>query len=223
MMLSPATKRKVMRETVPLGAMLLAALIDYVTPAPFAVSPFYLCVLVPVALRRPWNVAMTYGVIASAVFMTVDVITNPESAGTIYPYWRGFSQLITFSLVTFTIPLLVRDRQRLVESERTLIQQRQELEQVNARLVGTLEELVAMRERDIQQLVQQQRAALKELVTMRERHLEPLVREQRAAVEELTRMVRPVLATVARLTPETVGQALTAGQAADPHVTPSRD
>jgi hypothetical protein len=166
---------RILREVPWLVALLLVAWVDYITGPLVAVAPFYFCVLVPLALRRAARIAVTYALLATAIFVVVDLLSNPGLVQTFYPYWRGFSTLVSFTLVTATIPALVRERDRLMRSERELVRQRGELEELNAKLVSTLEELGAARERAIEGLLQ--------------RHTEEL--------EQFKRLLAPVLAALA--------------------------
>ena len=155
--------RSVAREALPVAALLLIAVVDYITPPLLAVSPFYLAVLVPIALRRRGAAALAYGAFAAALFLSVELITVPRYATTVYPYWRGVATLINVSIVMFTIPRLIGERHRLLRSEETLVRQRTELEDLNAKLVGALEELGAARQRTVEAMLNRQTTALDEL------------------------------------------------------------
>ena len=155
--------RSIAREVLPVAGLLLIAVVDYVTGPMVAISPFYLAVLVPIALRRRAGAAAIYGAVAALMFLTVDLITLPQYAKTFYPYWRGMAQLISFSVVMFTIPRLIAERHRLLRSEETLVRQRTELEDLNAKLVGALEELGAARQRTVEAMLNRQTTALDEL------------------------------------------------------------
>jgi hypothetical protein len=158
--------RSIAREAPPIAGLLLIAVLDYVTGPMVAISPFYLAVLVPIALRRSAAAPAIYGAIAAGMFLTVDLITLPRFATTFYPYWRGVAQLISFSVVMFTIPRLIAERHRLLRSEETLVRQRTELEDLNAKLVGALEELGAARQRTVEAMLNRQTTALDELKTL---------------------------------------------------------
>jgi hypothetical protein len=162
--------RNVAREVPAVAGLLLITILDYVTGPRVAVSPFYLAVLVPIALRRRAPVAAAYGAVAAAMFLAVDLISGPIHATGVspywrefYPYWRGVAQLISFSVVMFTIPRLIEERHRLLRSEETLVRQRSELEDLNAKLVGVLEELGAARQRTVEAMLNRQTTALDEL------------------------------------------------------------
>jgi hypothetical protein len=156
---------------LPAGALLLVGWLDYVTGPLLTFSPFYLLVLVLTALRRQWPAALAYGVLAAAVSLTVDVLTTPALAGTIYPYWQALAQLIVFAGVTVMIPMFVRERERLAESRRTLVGQRAELHDLNRRLVLALGELTAAKDRAVNVLVAQHTATVRELQGELERGL----------------------------------------------------
>jgi hypothetical protein len=160
---STRVTRSIAREVLPVAGLLLITVLDYFTGPMVAVSPFYLAVLVAIALRRRAAAAAAYGAVAAAMFLAVDLITVPALATTFYPYWRGMAQLISFSVVMFTIPRLIAERHRLLRSEEALVRQRTELEDLNAKLVGALEELGAARQRTVEAMLSRQTAALDEL------------------------------------------------------------
>jgi len=177
------TVQGVRREMPFVAALVAVGWLDYVTGPLVAVSPFYFCVLVPVALRRPVRIAAPYALLAAAIFLGVEVLSNPGLRWTFYPYWRGFSQLVGFLLVTCTIPQLVRERQRLVRSEEALVRQRAELEELNAKLVATLEELGASRERAIEELLRRHTEELEQFKRLLAPVLAALVSADRAVAE----------------------------------------
>ena len=156
---------------LPAAALLLVGWLDYVTGPLLASSPFYLLVLALTGLRRRWPVALAYGVVAAAVSLTVELLTTPALASTIYPYWRALAQLIAFTAVTVMIPALVHARERLAESRRALVGQRAELEDLNRRLVLALGELTAAKDRAVGVLVAQHTATVRELQGELERGL----------------------------------------------------
>ena len=158
--------RGIAREAAPVAGLILIAVLDYVTGPLVAVSPFYLAVLVPIALRRRPPVALAYGALAAGLFLVVDLITVPALIGTVYPYWRGIASLISFTVVMFTIPRLIAERHRLLRSEEALVRQRTELEDLNAKLVGALEELGAARQRTIETMLTRHTATLDDLKTL---------------------------------------------------------
>jgi len=150
--------------------LLLIGWVDYVTGPLLAFSPFYLIVLVFIALHNPWKVAMIYAFLASVVFLTAEVLTNPDLSHTIYPYWRALGQMFSFGLVTFMIPKLVEESQELTRSEKLLREQGAELQELNGKLIMTLEELSAVKERTVEELL---------------RHHIELLRQHTVAVGEL--------------------------------------
>jgi hypothetical protein len=155
--------RAITGEALPVGGLLVIAAIDYLTGPRVAVSPFYLAVLVVIALRRRVEVAVAYGAVAATFFLIIELLTVPALATTPYPYWRGVAQLISFSVVMFTIPRLIAERHRLLRSEEALVRQRTELEDLNAKLVGALEELGAARQRTVEDVLGRHTAALDQL------------------------------------------------------------
>lgn len=153
----------------PVAMLAVVGWIDYVTGPLLAFSPFYVAVLVVIALRRRWPVAMAHGVLAALIFLAVDLATVPELRWTIYPYWRSLGLLFSFSLVTFTIPRLMEEQRRLAESRAVLVRQRRELNELNTLLVQTLEERTGERERVIEELVGRHAAEVRGLTSVVER------------------------------------------------------
>jgi hypothetical protein len=145
--------RELMREVPWVAGLLVVAAVDYFTGPLVAMAPFYFAVLVPLALRRSPGVAVSYAGLATGMFAVVDLLSNPGLVHTFYPYWRGFSTLVSFVLVTATIPQLVRERDHLVRSEAELVRQRGELQELNGKLVAALEELGVTREQAIEKLL----------------------------------------------------------------------
>jgi len=128
------------RCAVTVAALLAVGWVDYITGPRLAFFPFYLCVLVGASLRSSRPAAMLYAGVASVIFLLVDLVTVPELAATIFPYWRAVAQLMSFSLVTYVIPTLRDERRRLAESEKLLIQQQDELHALTGTLLAALEE-----------------------------------------------------------------------------------
>lgn len=154
---------------LPGAALGIIGWVDYVTGPDLALFPFYLVALVVISLRFRCPAAMLYGVLASAIFLVVDLATEPRLLGTIAPYWRAAGQLLSFSLVTFTIPRLREERQRLVASQAALMGQRTELYELNARLVTALENLSAARQQTLEELVERHIAEVQGLLDVVDR------------------------------------------------------
>ena len=137
----------------PFVALTVVGYVDYITGPLLPFFPFYLFVLVAVSLRRRLRVAMALGVLAAAILCGVDLVSVPALRTSIYPYWRGLGHLVSFSLVTFTIPRLIEDHRRLTASQHELMRQRREINELNTALVQALEDRASERERAIEALV----------------------------------------------------------------------
>jgi hypothetical protein len=157
------TLRRLLSWLWPLAALAAVGWLDYLTGPLLPFFHFYVMVLVLLSLRRRWPVAMGFGVLAAAILFSVDFATLPELRWTIYPYWRAAGHLMSFSLVTFTIPRLIEEQRRLSESEAQLIRQRREIHELNTALVQALEDRAAERERAIEDLVGDHAAEIRNL------------------------------------------------------------
>lgn len=147
----------------PFVALAGAGWLDFATGPLLPFFPFYVAVLVVVSLRQRWPVAMAFGALAAAILFAVDFVTLPDLRGTIYPYWRAVGHLMSFSLITFTIPRLIEEQRRLVESEAQLMRQRREIHELNTALVKALEDRAGEREHAIQDLVKDHTAEIRNL------------------------------------------------------------
>jgi len=147
------TIRSLLSRLWPILALAGVGWLDYLTGPMLPFFHFYLVVLVLVALRRRWPEAMAFAVIAAAILFSVDFFSLPELRWSLYPYWRASGHLLSFGLVTFTIPRLIDERRRLAESEALLIRQRREIHELNTALVQALEDRAGERERAIEELV----------------------------------------------------------------------
>ena len=147
------TVRRLISRLWPLVALAVVGCLDYITGPLLPFFPFYVFVLVAVSLRRPLRVAMGFGALAAAILFGVDLVSMPALRASIYPYWRAAGHLMSFSLVTFTIPRLIEEQRRLAESEAQLMRQQREIHELNTALVQALEERAAERERAIDELV----------------------------------------------------------------------
>ncbi len=151
------------RIVLPILGLALVGWVDLVTGPQLAFFPFYLCVLVAAALTNGVAPAMLFGVLAAGVFLVVDLLTSPHQTQTVYPYWRAVAQLMSFSLVTYTIPRLLEERRRLVRSERALIAKQAELEKLSGKLIAALEQVRITQQHAIEELRQSHADEVKDL------------------------------------------------------------
>ena len=166
--------RRGVRVLAPAAGLLCIGGLDHATDPSLVFWPFYLLVLVPTALTRPWPIAVTYGGLASLIMLGFDLLGRPEMRFSIFPYWRALTTLISFGLVTSMIPKLIVDRQRLAASERLLIRQRTELQTLNRRLLVALEERSISHDREFATLFREHATAVSDLHAELERSLNVL-------------------------------------------------
>jgi hypothetical protein len=151
------------RTVLPVLGLALVGWGDLVTGPQLAFFPFYLCVLVAAALTNGVAPAMLFGVLAAGVFLLVDLLTSPHPTQSVYPYWRAVAQLMSFSLVTYTIPRLLEERRRLARSEQTLIAKQAELEALSGKLIAALEQVRIAQQHAIEELRRGHAAEIKDL------------------------------------------------------------
>jgi len=141
------------RQAVWVFLFLAAGWLDYVTGPDVASSPFYVVVLVLLAIVEPWGTCLGYSFLAACIYLTVDLYTTPARAFLMFPYWAATSRFLGFALSSIAISLLVAERRRMQQSERALQDRGKELEEKNRRIeealrtVTRLQEVLLTRER----------------------------------------------------------------------------
>lgn len=139
--------------------LLLAGVVDYATGQQVAAAPFYIPILLFLALVEPWPICLAFSLAGAGIYLGVELLGDPAAIQLIYPYWRALARLMGFGLISTAVSLLVVERQRLADSERALREQSDQLAEKNRALNETLQR--------VQQL-----------------HLELLAAEKRASVIE---------------------------------------
>ena len=145
--------RRLASQLWPFVTLAVVGYLDYVTGPLLPFFPFYLLVLLAVSLRRRLVFAMGCGALGAAILFAVELMSVPAFRMSIYPYWRAVGTLLSFSIVTFTIPRLIEEHRRLARSESQLIRQRREISELNTALVQALENRADERQREIETLI----------------------------------------------------------------------
>jgi signal transduction histidine kinase len=141
------------RQAVWVFLFLAAGWLDYVTGPDVASSPFYIFILVLLAIVEPWGACLGYSFLAACIHLTVVLYTTPARVFLVFPYWATTSRFLGFALISIAISLLVAERRRLQQSERALQDRGKELEEKNRRIeealrtVTRLQEVLLTRER----------------------------------------------------------------------------
>ncbi len=176
-----------LRRVCSLLLILVAGWIDYATGPDLASAPFYVPVLLLLALVEAWPVCLAYSVLAAAIYLSVDLLSVPGSAHLIYPYWKAFARFVSFALISVMVTLLTGEHRRLRESERVLREQALELEARNRRLEETLSEIKRL-QADL--LRKERQAALAEAIYVATSEIERPLASVGVYAEELARLIQ---------------------------------
>ncbi len=79
------------RRTVVFFLLLLVAWLDYVTDPRITFTPFYILILLGLALFESWQVCLFYSGLAGLLFLAADVLGTPDPARLVYPYWSAMA------------------------------------------------------------------------------------------------------------------------------------
>ncbi len=131
----------VARRIAALALLLTAGGLDYLTGQEVAAAPFYIPILLTLALFESWRICLIYAGIAAAIYLGADLLNEPEALTLVYPYWRACARLIGFGLISVTTSVLVEERRRLQRSEQALAEKMEELAAKNRALRDTLQEV----------------------------------------------------------------------------------
>lgn len=175
-----------------LALLLLAGGLDYLTGPEIAAAPFYIPILLVLALLEPWQISLTFACVAAAIFLGVDLLSDPSAAAAIYPYWRAFARLISFSLIAVTISILVGERRRLRHSERMLSEQADELAAKNRALNDTMRELQRLH---LELVIKAKQAAVAEAMSAASYDMERPLVSIGVYTEEVSRLIRRLAPT----------------------------
>lgn len=121
--------------------LLLVGVFDYFTGPEIAAAPFYVAVLLIVAVLEAWWICLAYSGMAAAFLLTADLLRMPGSVTLIYPYWRAAAHFLSFALISATVSQLLAERRRLRHSELVLQEKTEALAETNRTLEETLREV----------------------------------------------------------------------------------
>ena len=177
------------RQTVWLFLFLTAGWVNYVTGPEIASAPFYILILVSLALVEPWGACLGYSILAACVCLTVDLYTTPARASLVFPYWAAASRLLGFALSSIAISLLVAERRRLQQSERALQDRGKELEEKNRRIEEALRTVTRLQG---ELLTRERQNAIAEAISTAVYEMERPLASASIYVEEVVRLMARV-------------------------------
>jgi hypothetical protein len=177
----------VARRITSLGLLLVAGWIDYATGSQVAGAPFYIPILLALALFESWQICLIYSGIAAAIYLGADLLNAPEAVALIYPYWRACARLISFSLISVSVSILVEERRRLRRSEQTLSERAAELAAKNRALNDTMQELQRLH---LELTATGKRVAVAEAMHAASYDMERPLASITIYVEEIARLIR---------------------------------
>jgi len=184
---SRATHSPTLRRILALLLILAVGSLDHLAPTELATDPFYLPILVIIALYESWGMCLAYSLLAALIHLAANLYSSPDTVALIYPYWRATSRLISFSLISVTVSLLTAERKRVRLSEEILREKSQELEEKNRTLEKILQELKRLQE-DV--VTKERRAAIAQTIHLATHEMERPLASVSVYVEELLRLVR---------------------------------
>lgn len=176
-----------LRRIVALLLILAIGSLDYFAPMELATDPFYIPILVIIALYESWGMCLAYSLLAALIHLAATLYSSPDSVTLIYPYWRATARLISLSLISVTLSQFVAERKRLHLSEDRVREKTQELEEKNQTLEKILQELKRLQE-DV--VTKERRAAIAQTIHLATHEMERPLASLSVYVEELLRLVR---------------------------------
>ena len=183
---SRSTHSPTLRRILALLLILAVGSLDHFAPTELATDPFYIPILVIIALYESWGMCLAYSLLAALIHLAANLYSSPDTVTLIYPYWRAAARLISFSLISVTVSLVVTERKRLRLSEDRLREKTRELEEKNRTLEKILQELKRLQE-DV--VTKERRAAVTQTIHLATHEMERPLASLSVYVEELLRMV----------------------------------
>ncbi|HSD51578.1 MAG TPA: hypothetical protein VLG48_09230 [Candidatus Methylomirabilis sp.] len=182
-----STYSPTLRRTLALLLILAVGSLDHFAPTELATDPFYIPILVIIALYESWGMCLAYSLLAALIHLAATLYSSPDTVTLIYPYWRATARLISFALISVTVSMVVTERRRLRLSEERLREKTQDLEEKNRTLEKILQELKRLQE-DV--VTNEQRAAVTQTIHLATHEMERPLASLSVYVEELLRMVQ---------------------------------
>jgi signal transduction histidine kinase len=172
------------RQVVWIALLLTAGWFDYITGPEVASAPFYILILVSLALFEPWGACLGYSILAACIGLATDLFTVPARAALVYPYWRASARFLGFALISVAISLLMEERRRLQESERVLQDRSRDLAENNRRLEEMLRTVTQLQE---ELVTQERQSAMAEAISAAANEMERPLASASMYMEEIAR------------------------------------
>ena len=174
------------RQAVWIILLLAAGWVDYITGPEVASAPFYIFILVSLAIVEPWGACLGYSFLAACIYLTVDLYTTPARAALVFPYWDATSRFLGFALISIAISLLVAERRRLQQTERMLQDRGKELEEKNRRIEEALRTVTRLQE---ERLTRERQNAIAEAISTAAYEMERPLASASIYVEDVVRLM----------------------------------
>jgi len=184
---SRSTHSPTLRRILALLLILAVGSLDHFAPTELATDPFYIPILVIIALYESWGMCLAYSLLAALIHLGVTLSSAPDTVSLIYPYWQATARLIGFSLISVMVSLLMAERRRVRLLEEGLREKSQELEEKNRTLEKILQELKRLEE-DV--VAKERRAAIAQTIHTATHEMERPLASLSVYVDELLRFVR---------------------------------
>ena len=174
------------RQVMWIMLLLAAGWFDYITGPEVASAPFYILILVSLALVESWGTCLGYSGLAACIYLAVDLYTTPARASLVFPYWDAVSRFLGFALSSIAISLLVAERRRLQQSERALQDRGKELEEKNRRIEEALRTVTRLQG---ELLTRERQNAIAEAISTAVYEMERPLASASIYVEEVVRLM----------------------------------
>ncbi len=168
--------------------ILFVGCLQYYSSPQFAKTPFYLLPLIPIAFLEPLPVATAFSLLASAVSLGADLLSDPACVTLVFPYWSALARLIGFGFITTAISLAVAENRRLSRSELALQDKARELAEKNRALEESLRQLRILQEALVDK---EKQAAVAEALQTATYDIERPLMSMSVFSEELLRLSEP--------------------------------
>jgi phosphoglycerate-specific signal transduction histidine kinase len=175
------------RRVAALLLLLLICWLDYLTGPRIAFAPFYILPLLGLAFFETWLVSLLFSALAALLFLAAQILTEPETAHLIYPYWTACARFFSFALISVTTSQLVTERRHLLLFETALQEKTRELVEKNRRLEETL---VEIRRLQADLVARERQAAVGEAIYVATYEMERPLASIAVYVEEISRLAR---------------------------------
>ena len=174
------------RQVVWIALLLVAGWFGYITGPEVTSAPFYILILVSLAIVEPWGACLGYSILAACIYLATELITSPARASLVYPYWDATTRFLGFGLSSIALSLLMGERRRMQESERALQDRGRELVENNRKLEVTLRTVTRLQE---ELLMKERQSAIAEAISAAANEMERPLASASMYAEEVARLM----------------------------------